>query len=78
VALRTRGGTVEITDTGRGMAPEHLPELFRRFRRGDVRGAGEGFGLGLAIVKRICEQTGWRISIESRSEGGTRVVLALI
>jgi signal transduction histidine kinase len=78
VALRTRGGTVEITDTGRGMTPEQLPELFRRFRRGDVRGAGEGFGLGLAIVKRICEQAGWRISIEPRAEGGTRVLLALI
>ena len=78
VALRTRGGTVEITDTGRGMAPEQLPELFRRFRRGDVRGAGDGFGLGLAIVKRICEQAGWRISIELRAEGGTRVLLDLI
>ena len=78
IALRTSGGTVEITDTGRGMAPEQLPELFRRFRRGDVRGAGEGFGLGLAIVKRICEQAGWRISIELRPGGGTRVLLALI
>ncbi|GIK24438.1 MAG: two-component sensor histidine kinase [Betaproteobacteria bacterium] len=78
VALRTRGGTVEITDTGLGVAPEQLPELFRRFRRGDVRGSGEGFGLGLAIVKRICEQAGWRISIEPRAEGGTRVLLALI
>ncbi|MBZ0144518.1 MAG: HAMP domain-containing histidine kinase [Rhodocyclaceae bacterium] len=78
VALRTRGGTVEITDTGRGMAPDQLPELFRRFRRGDVRGVGEGFGLGLAIVKRICEQAGWHISIEPRAEGGTRVLLALI
>lgn len=76
VALRTQGATVEITDTGRGMTPDQIPELFRRFRRGDVR--GEGFGLGLAIVKRICEQAGWKIRIEPRPEGGTRVVLALI
>ena len=78
VALRTRGGTVEITDTGRGVAPEQIPELFRRFRRGDSLAMGEGFGLGLAIVKRICEQAGWKVSIERRAEGGTRVLLALI
>ena len=78
VALRTRGGTVEITDTGRGVAPEQIPELFRRFHRGDSLATGEGFGLGLAIVKRICEQAGWKVSIERRAEGGTRVLLALI
>ena len=78
VALRTRGGTVEITDTGRGVVTEQIPELFRRFRRGDSLGTVEGFGLGLAIVKRICEQAGWIVSIERRAEGGTRVLLALI
>lgn len=78
VALRTRGGTVEITDTGHGVAPEQIPELFRRFRRGDSLVTGDGFGLGLAIVKRICEQAGWKVSIERRTEGGTRVLLALI
>ena len=78
VALRTRGGTVEITDTGRGVVTEQIPELFRRFRRGDSLGTVEGFGLGLAIVKRICEQAGWKVSIERRAEGGTRVLLALI
>jgi len=77
VTLRTRGGTAEITDTGPGMAPERVPEMFRRFSRGDGRG-GDGFGLGLAIVKRICEQAGWTIAVESRAGGGTRVSLALI
>ena len=67
-----------FTDTGRGVAPEQIPELFRRFRRGDSLATGEGFGLGLAIVKRICEQAGWKVSIERRTEGGTRVLLALI
>jgi signal transduction histidine kinase len=77
VTLSNRGGAVEITDTGPGVAPERIPELFRRFHRGDARG-GDGFGLGLAIVKRICEQAGWRITVEPREEGGTRVSLALI
>ncbi|MBL8504439.1 MAG: HAMP domain-containing histidine kinase [Rhodocyclaceae bacterium] len=77
VALVSRGGTVEITDTGRGMSQDSLPDLFRRFHRGDAH-SGEGFGLGLAIVKRICEQAGWKVGFESRTEGGTRVILALI
>jgi signal transduction histidine kinase len=68
---------VEITDTGPGMARDRIPDLFRRFHRGDARG-GDGFGLGLAIVKRICEQAGWDIAVESREEGGTRVTLSLL
>ncbi len=78
VALRTQGATVEITDTGSGVASDKIPELFRRFHRGDDARGGDGFGLGLAIVKRICEQAGWKIGIERRAEGGTRVLLALI
>ncbi len=77
VALRTQGATVEITDTGSGVVADEIPELFRRFHRGDAAGGGDGFGLGLAIVKRICEQAGWKIGIERRTEGGTRVLLSL-
>ena len=77
VTLSNRGCAVEITDTGPGVTPDRIPELFRRFHRGDACG-GDGFGLGLAIVKRICEQAGWRITVEPREEGGTRVSLALI
>ncbi len=77
VSLRTEGATVKIEDTGCGVTVEKVPELFRRFRRGDAR-SGDGFGLGLAIVKRICEQLGWRIGIEPRPGGGTRVLLSLV
>jgi len=77
VTLSSQGGNIEIIDTGPGVARDRIPELFRRFRRGDARGS-DGFGLGLSIVKRICEQAGWRISVEPREEGGTRVRLGLI
>jgi signal transduction histidine kinase len=76
IRLAAREQTVEIVDTGCGVEPGRIPDLFRRFRRGDSH-SGEGFGLGLAIVKRICEQIGWRIGIEPRPEGGTRVLLTL-
>ncbi|CAG0953089.1 two-component system, OmpR family, sensor histidine kinase QseC [Burkholderiales bacterium] len=74
IRLSATARTVEIEDTGPGVDPGRIPELFRRFRRGDLH-TGDGFGLGLAIVKRICEQVGWMIGIEPRQEGGTRVRL---
>ena len=76
VQVRAQGMKVEIIDTGPGVVPDRIPELFRRFHRGDASG-GDGFGLGLAIVKRICEQAGWQVGIERREGGGTRVFLAL-
>lgn len=76
IRLMASGKAVEIVDSGCGVEPHRIPDLFRRFRRGDSH-SGEGFGLGLAIVKRICEQIGWRIGIERRPEGGTRVLLTL-
>ena len=41
---------IEVVDNGPGFAPELLPEVFERFRRGDKRGST---GLGLAIAKSI-------------------------
>ena len=76
IRVAAQAHTIEIVDTGCGVEPGRIPDLFRRFRRGDSH-SGEGFGLGLAIVKRICEQAGWRIGIEPRAEGGTRVLLTL-
>lgn len=72
ISVAVDAGCVMISDTGSGMAPERVTELFRRFWRGDA-GRGEGFGLGLAIVKRICEQTGWEIVIYPRDGGGTSI-----
>ena len=60
-----------VTDTGRGIEPEHLPRLFERFwqaRRGDK----QGLGLGLSIAKAIVDAHGGRIWAESTpGEGST-------
>ncbi|MCJ7706223.1 MAG: ATP-binding protein [Anaerolineales bacterium] len=76
---KPRGHAVElvITDTGSGIAPEHLNRVFERFYR--VEGAAEGqggrSGLGLAIAKALTEAQQGEIRLESKPGQGTRVTL---
>ena len=82
VAAAGRGREVElvVTDTGEGIAPEHLERLFERFFRADparARTAG-GSGIGLAIARAIVEAHGGRIHAESEGPGlGARFVITL-
>jgi two-component system sensor histidine kinase PilS (NtrC family) len=67
------GVEVNIRDTGKGIKPDHLRQIFTPFfttRHG-------GSGLGLAIVHRIIEAHHGRILIESREGQGTTVTLSL-
>ena len=70
---------VSVTDEGRGVAPEQLAHLFRRYS--DVAGRerrAAGFGLGLVICKGLVEAHGGRIRAESAGPGlGTRVSFTL-
>ncbi len=60
---------LSITDTGCGVAPEHLPHLFEPFFT--TKDVGKGTGLGLATVFGIVEQhLGW-IEVESQLNQGT-------
>ncbi|MEO1062886.1 MAG: ATP-binding protein [Actinomycetota bacterium] len=70
---------VSVADTGEGIPPEVLPEIFDRFRRADqARGrATGGSGLGLAIVHSLVEAHGGDVRIDSEVGAGTEVVISV-
>ena len=76
-AAPTGGYTLRVEDTGPGIAPDHLPYLFDRFRRfhGNAPGSPEGYGLGLPIAQTIAGFHGATLRAESELGRGTAFVL---
>jgi two-component system sensor histidine kinase BaeS len=73
VRNRDHGVTVDISDTGVGIAADDLPHVFDRFWRADrsrSRATG-GSGVGLAVVQRLVAAHGGRIDVESEPGRGT-------
>lgn len=68
---------LEVSDTGIGIAQQHLPKVFDRFYRVDSARteANDGVGLGLPIAKWLVELYGGRIQIESELSRGTKVTV---
>ncbi|MDQ3348249.1 MAG: sensor histidine kinase [Acidobacteriota bacterium] len=73
VASEARGDEVQVRiyDTGCGIPPERISQIFEDF----VTTKRRGLGLGLAISKKIVEQLGGRISVASEVGKGTTFVL---
>ena len=71
VAVFAKGGAddavITVSDTGRGIPVEHLPNIFRPF----YTTKGNGTGLGLSLARRIVEEHHGSIEVASSSGKGT-------
>ncbi len=73
-----RGNTfveIMVTDTGEGIAPEHVSYIFDPYWQGLRKGVGTG--LGLAVVKRIVSAHGGNVSVVSKLGVGSEFLIRL-
>jgi len=73
VAHQGANAVVEVSDNGRGIAQENLPNIFRPF----YTTKGDGTGLGLSLARRIIEDHQGRIDVTSTVGKGTTFALVL-
>ena len=64
---------MEISDTGRGIAPEHIAKIFEPYYSTKETGTG----LGLAIVKKAIDDHGGSITVSSEEGSGTTFTIVL-
>ena len=64
---------VVVSDTGRGISPQHLPNIFRPF----YTTKGNGTGLGLSLARRIAEEHHGRIEVSSVVGKGSKFTVLL-
>jgi signal transduction histidine kinase len=73
LAQQNGHAVITVSDTGRGIPPEHLPNIFRPF----YTTKRQGTGLGLSLARRIVEEHGGRVEVDSAPGQGARFTLRL-
>ena len=73
------GVKVSVTDSGVGIAPEDLPNVFTKFyqAKNSSKASSRGTGVGLALVKALVEAHGGRVFAESAVGEGTTFTVEL-
>jgi len=82
VVVEIRTGTdsaaVSVIDSGQGIDPAVLPNIFRQFSQGDINKNNAGLGLGLSIVKILVTKHGGFVQAESEGVGkGSKFTVTL-
>jgi len=81
VTLRAVGGdagpSIEVTDTGTGIAEGEIPRIWDRHFRGDRSRSERGLGLGLSLVRGIVEAHGGTVEVVSEPGKGSTFTLRL-
>ncbi len=69
---------LEVSDTGIGIEPDQIEEIFREFHQCKSPGANaEGFGLGLAIVRRLTDLLDHPVEVDSDPGKGSRFTISV-
>ena len=63
-----------VSDQGAGISADLMSSIFKPYTSGHA----DGHGMGLAIVKRIVEDHGWKITLDSVPESGTKATISQI
>jgi len=73
------GAAVDVTDTGRGIAPADQKAIFQTFRQlGDhLTDKPGGMGLGLAIARAVARAHGGRVTVQSEPGAGSVFTLSV-
>ena len=69
---------IRIADNGKGIAPEDIHHIFKRFYRSNHSLDTQGIGLGLPLAKSIVEGQGGTISVQSSLNEGTVFTISLL
>lgn len=79
VHVRYRSGVcaIDVIDTGPGIAPDKVEEIFKPFIQVQDSSQQQGAGLGLAISRQLCEAMGGKLWVLDSSPAGSTFRLAL-
>nr|WP_297350613.1 PAS domain-containing sensor histidine kinase [uncultured Caldimonas sp.] len=72
------GWALSVSDTGIGIAPEHMPHLFKGFQRFVSPGRCiDGLGIGLALIRSLVHAMGGKVTVQSTEHVGTTFTVTL-